>query len=171
MSSNLIFHFNKVCKLQVKKNNKVTWASEKETSVKNSLSYRKQTSQLGDSRARCQRLHVRSPQAQTLNPLTLSVVVLGEAALGVIESWGWSPPEGDLCPYETDAVRNCPLCSGTWGPGDGHPYVNQEVGTARHGVFQRSLHNCEKWTSTDFDWKNKTPKNSNSSKALKSDLL
>ena len=99
---------------------------------------------------------MRSPPVQTLNPNPQCDGTRGR------RPWG-----DGIVRMEPSWVGFVPLwnrrwelshCCGTWGPGEGHPCVNQEVGTARYGVFQRSLHNCEKWISTDFDCKNKTPK-------------
>ena len=106
MSSNLIFHFNKVCKSVAKKIIKWSEFLKSETGVKNTLNYRKQTNQR-DNRSQVLWPECDVPPKSTCWNLTLSVMVLGGDGLGVIESWGWSPPEWDSCPYETDP-ENCP---------------------------------------------------------------
>lgn len=166
MNSNLIFHFNKVCKSVAKKIIKWSEFLKSETSVKNNLNYRKQTDQQ-DNRSQVLWPECDVPPKSICWNLTLSVMVLGGGGLGATESWGWSPPEWDSCPYETEP-ENCPTALAC-------------EGLVRDTLCESGSGHCQIWSlpaqppqlwemNFHWFWLKKKKKNSNSSKALKSDL-
>lgn len=167
MNSNLIFHFNKVCKSVAKKIIKWSEFLKSETSVKNNLNYRKQTDQQDN------RSQVLWPECDV--PPEIHMLKPNPQCDGVRR---WRPWGDWILRMEPSWMGFVPLwnrawelshCSGMWGPGEGHPVW----------IWKWALPDMESSSPASTTVRDEFPliltkekkkKNSNSSKALKSDL-